>query len=371
VRYVEIEQVDEAMSTSSPDDKIMELRKAEMHRLSGLPRFPDHLPEDESGVLLSDRIRHYCKTYELIAPFHEGQLRPASYVLSVGRNYSIGGQQGALSDGMPLNIGPYQVAIIETLETINMPEYLIGRWNVQTKRAYQGLLWVGGAQVDPGFRGQLCCPIYNLSKEAVTLYFRDTLAVIDFVTTTPFQDGQCLRFPWADRKKLVFPEYGHLESGIEAKVKEFKATIDTNRKEVRDELESSAKFSETSFRVVQTRIDTFLTLVFTVVAVLFAGLGIVATKTTDQQSWLSSPIWVAGVALYFALWAKASQRNEGAEARPQRDTWLRRLTPAVAVSLVTALMVAAGLLFDSRRPQAPLGEHPKPAIHDHLKTGQR
>lgn len=140
------------MNTRATEAQIRELRAAEVERLSKLPRFPDKLPDDERGVLLSDRIKHYCTQYKLIDPYHDGQLRPAGYSLSVGRNYSILGEPGALNDGMSLTIEPYQVAIIETYETINMPKYFIGRWNVKTKRAYQGLLWVGGAQVDPGFR---------------------------------------------------------------------------------------------------------------------------------------------------------------------------------------------------------------------------
>lgn len=87
----------------------------------------------------------------------------------------------------PFVIPSYQVAIVQIRETLNLPKFLIGRWNIRVKRAYEGLLWVGGAQVDPGFRGHLCCPIYNLSNKEVRLEFGDTLAMIDFVVTTPFK----------------------------------------------------------------------------------------------------------------------------------------------------------------------------------------
>src|ERR1700682_1204554 len=149
------------MSTSFDADKILELRRAEIMRLSKLPVFPHALRHEDKGVLLSDRIKEYCEKYLLISEFDPDRLRPAGYDLSVGRNYSIGGKPLALNDGMKLQIEPYQVAIIETYETINMPKFLIGRWNIRVQLAYEGLLWVGGAQVDPGVRGPLCCPIYK------------------------------------------------------------------------------------------------------------------------------------------------------------------------------------------------------------------
>ena len=341
------------MSTSPDHKQIEELRKQERKRLSTLPSFPADLPGDEKGVLLSDRIKHYCQHYHLIAPFDENLLRPAAYVLSVGRNYSIGGEHGALNDGMPLKIEPYQVAIIETYETINMPAYLIGRWNIQVKRAYQGLLWVGGAQVDPGFRGYLCCPIYNLSTEAVTLQFRDTLAVIDFVTTTPYAEGKCLKFDWAGRKKLVFPEYGPLQSGIEARVKDFETAIKDSQNATKEELSKAALKSEESFRGVQNRIDTFLTLVFTVVAVLFAGLGIVATKGSDEPSFVSSPVWIAAVALYFALRSYLRVRRDRGDfdeggnnaSRAEGRWWHALIHPILLELLVGAIIVFGSLGF--------------------------
>jgi deoxycytidine triphosphate deaminase len=328
--------------SSSPDDvKIRSLREAEIERLRSLPQFPTSRPQEEKGVLLSDRIEHYCQKYQLIAPFDQGRFRPAGYDLRVGRYYSISGETRALSDGMELMIRPYQVAIIETYETLNMPEFLIGRWNVRVARAYQGLLWVGGAQVDPGFRGHLCCPIYNLSTNEVRLGYGADLAMIDFVTTTPYQEGKCLRFDWAGRKKLVFPEYTPLNSGIEARVEDFSNKIEANKQTMQSELASAKMSSEQSFRDIGSRIDHFVSLIFTVVAVLFAALGIIATKVSDQPSFLSSPVWVAGIALFFALRAHFLTRRDRAATL---YTWL---APGILAIVVTGIVVGASLFFDA------------------------
>ena len=332
--------------TNLPEDH---RRKEEIERLSRLPQFPRFPPPDEKGVLLSDRIKYYCEKYELVSPYHQDQFRPASYALRVGRRSSIDGRLQPLDDGAPLEILPYQVAIIETYETINLPRYMIGRWNVQTKKAYSGLLWVGGAQVDPGFRGHLCCPIYNLSTQKVTLNFRENIAVIDFVTTTPYEDGKCIPFDWADRKMLLFSDYPFLSSGIEARVKEFDHRIEANEKKVHGELQSATKEtadeltrasnrSEESFRGIQARIDTFLTLTFTVVAVLFAAMGIIATKGSIEPSLLNPPVFVAAIALFFALRSYVDVKGSS-----QRGRWYIRLVPLVLAVMITGLIVLGSL----------------------------
>jgi deoxycytidine triphosphate deaminase len=93
-----------------------------------------------------------------------------------------------------VEIPPFEVVVIKTRETLCLPRFLIGRWNIVVKQAYRGLLWVGGPQVDPGYVGHLFCPIYNLSDKHVRLEEREEIALIDFVKTTPF--------PYKD-----YPEY--------------------------------------------------------------------------------------------------------------------------------------------------------------------
>jgi hypothetical protein len=105
-----------------------------------------------------------------------------------------------------IKIDSFQVVVIQTLERINLPRNMIARWNIKVSRAYQGLIWAGGPQVDPGYQGHLFCPIYNLSERAVTLHYGEQIAVIDFIKTTAFTEGQCEKF---DRppKAVVLEDY--------------------------------------------------------------------------------------------------------------------------------------------------------------------
>jgi len=343
------------MNDPSHDEIIRKLRESELKRLAALKEGPNNYDGNDPGVLLSDKIRHYSEQFELISPLDEDSLRPAGYDLRVGYNYSILGERKALNEGMHLEIGPYQVAVIETYETLNLPKFLIGRWNVRVKHAYKGLLWVGGAQVDPGFRGRLCCPIYNLSTEPVRLGFKETLAMIDFVTTTHFKVG-CELFPWQTRKMLVFPEYPLLNSGIEKQVDNFQKQIRDNSEGANKQIAKIAGETTQSFQDIQARIDNFVVLMFTVVAVLFAGLGIVATKSSESSLVAASfsLVTIAAIALYFALrpYYLISKLAKGIRAQAGQSTTdsighFRSLLEVGWTEIVLAsLLVLISLAFD-------------------------
>ena len=58
------------------------------------------------------------------------------------------------------------------------------------KMVYKGLVWVGSLQVDPGYRGYLFCPLYNLSDKEQELTYKEPLFTIDFVRTTLFDESK-------------------------------------------------------------------------------------------------------------------------------------------------------------------------------------
>ena len=125
------------------------------------------------AVLLADEIEYYSSSSDipdglhLIQPFELGRLRPASYQLTLGREIHVGGEHRILSDSEPLILQPHQVAIVATYEEIRIPRFLIARWSLRVEKIYEGLLWTGGPQVDPGWVGHLPCPIYNLAEREV------------------------------------------------------------------------------------------------------------------------------------------------------------------------------------------------------------
>ena len=80
------------------------------------------------------------------------------------------------------------MAVVKTHEVINIPRFLIARWNLRVQWVYEGLLWVGGPQVDLGWRGALYCPIYNLAERQIVIPHKERVFTMDFTRTTPVHD---------------------------------------------------------------------------------------------------------------------------------------------------------------------------------------
>ncbi len=103
------------------------------------------------AVLLRDEIQYYCEVAKppLISPFNPKELKSASYRLHLGKHCRVDGQNQELSkDKFGITIPPHGLAVVSTLEEVNIPGFLIARWNLKVKKVYQGLMWVGGPQVD-------------------------------------------------------------------------------------------------------------------------------------------------------------------------------------------------------------------------------
>jgi deoxycytidine triphosphate deaminase len=151
------------------------------------------------GVLLSDRISYYTKKVGLIEPFDGKHLAPASYDLTLGSEcwYSdhaieTGQAKRMLELRESLIIPPNSIVFVSTAETLNLPFYLVGRFNLKLRFLHEGLLVGVGPQVDPGFAGRLSCPLHNISSEKICLTCGDPFAVIEFQKTTPFAEGENL-----------------------------------------------------------------------------------------------------------------------------------------------------------------------------------
>lgn len=298
-----------------------------------------------AGVLLSDKIIQLCKDTppqsKMIQPFDERQLHPAGYKLTVGDEFAINGEVFRLSDGgQPrtrpyIKLEPFQVAIIRTAEILCIPRFMIARWNIVVKSAYQGLLWVGAAQVDPGWRGRLSCPIYNLSSKPVILRAGEDLALMDFVHTTTVPENYLRkvtptkweRYPTPD--SVVLQDYNvSLESALFThagqKIHEF----------------------EVSQSSLETRMNLFTTVVITALATVPAFLASIGLN----QSGLTVSIW-GPIAVFFSvfalIWVVAQPRSLfGRAFAPVR----RKGTPPkwIGFALVaTAVIAGSGAVWSS------------------------
>lgn len=262
---------------------------------------------DFQGVLLSDAIERCVNAFGLITPFNPENLKPANYKLTIGNEYAINGEIHSLSNEAGKNeikIHPFEVAIIKTQEIINMPRFLIGRWNIQVSRAYQGLIWVGGPQVDPGYVGHLFCPIYNLSDQDVSLFKGESIAVIDFVRTTEFHhNSKNYKFP---PDLVLFEEYKpqKLVSGLVTRVNNRLDKVETSLRQSLDKL-------EIEINRIQRRVDEFTSITFTVIAILFASISVSAFGKASPPWQYVSVFLLSGFAIFLAASAWLKTKSEG------------------------------------------------------------
>ena len=165
-------------------------------------RDPD---EQRHGVLLSDRIAFYADAVGLVHPFVRERLGPASYDLTLGSDCwyadhveATGDSKRTLAPGEKLVIEPNSIVYITSAESLNLPFYLVGRFNLKLRLLHEGLLVGTGPQVDPGFVGRLSCPLHNISSSRVSIACGETFAVLEFQKTTPFAESKT----WAGMEDL-------------------------------------------------------------------------------------------------------------------------------------------------------------------------
>jgi dUTPase len=194
------------------------------------------------------------------------------------------------AEGEEIRIDAFQVAIIKTRETLNLPRFIIARWNIRVRWAYEGLLWVGGPQVDPGWVGHLCCPIYNLSDKPVTLRFGDPIARMDFVTTTPFSEKSAKHQYKRPPKRVLFEDY---------KPEALKSALYTEARKRINEIEER---TERRIGTVEALVTNFVAVSVAVVGIFVAVLAFfVAPEKRTIPLWISLNLLLSGLSLFFLV----------------------------------------------------------------------
>ena len=234
------------------------------------PKFdPLHLNSCHGAILLSDQIEYYIKKLnppllhnpceeKISAKELDDCLDAASYKLRLGNEAHVGGRWRRISKEEPLVIPAHQVAVVKTYEFVNLPRFLIARWNLRVKWVYEGLLWVGGPQVDPGWQGELYCPIYNLAEREVVIPYKERFFTMDFSRTTPYRETDSTT------------GYESIPHKGDARAKTLQGH-DIHR------LRSAPFESLQQLASLGTRVNSFNNFTFLVLAVMIAAIGVVAT----------------------------------------------------------------------------------------------
>jgi len=124
--------------------------------------------------------------------FKPENLRPAAYTLRIGSKFvDSRGRIGKLDAAKKnyFKMEPNSIVYVSTLEKLDLPYYIAARFNLRVKWVYKGILLGTGPQVEPGYRGYLSCPLYNLTDRQIRIEYAQDFATIDFERTTDFCPG--------------------------------------------------------------------------------------------------------------------------------------------------------------------------------------
>jgi deoxycytidine triphosphate deaminase len=150
-------------------------------------KYEDPSPNDR-GILLSNQIHRLCSEAGLLISkgYAEKNLRPASYTLRIGDDYvdSDGNLHRLTEEDDSFIFQKNSIIFVSTKEELELPYYIIGRFNIRVNWVYDGVLLGTGPQVDPGFSGALSCPLYNLTNMDLTIKRGQDFATIDFEKST-------------------------------------------------------------------------------------------------------------------------------------------------------------------------------------------
>ncbi|HKN71417.1 MAG TPA: dCTP deaminase [Terriglobales bacterium] len=119
-----------------------------------------------------------------IAPFDDEMLQPASYDLKVGKFAATAPRNGDnpvidLEAERVLVVLGYAPAVIYTLEELDLPLNIAGRFGIKSSLSRRGLFASVGTQVDPGFQGPLSVSLMNMTPNAVALNYGESFVTLE------------------------------------------------------------------------------------------------------------------------------------------------------------------------------------------------
>lgn len=126
-------------------------------------------------ILSDDSIRDFCSSIDLIRPFKEENLQPASYDLTLG-------SVGIWPVGEPYLLEKGKFLLASTEEFVKLPARLAGRIEGKSSLARKGIIiHTTAGFVDPGFQGQLTLELSNLGEDPFPLEIGMRIAQIAFM----------------------------------------------------------------------------------------------------------------------------------------------------------------------------------------------
>ena len=147
-------------------------------------------------MILNDKsIKNWSNELDMINPFDEKNLQPASYDLTLGDSfiYPKYSNDVVKDDSMEyLILPPNDFMLCTTVETVKIPYDLVGRVEGKSSLGRIGLLThITAGFIDPGFEGKITLELKNIGPKNIALEIGCPIAQICFeeldeICTTPY-----------------------------------------------------------------------------------------------------------------------------------------------------------------------------------------
>jgi len=213
-------------------------------------------------VLNYDEITTLCANPSpLISDYKPNAENPAKVDLRLGMRCYCSSQPQKiyhLTDGCSVEIPPNEIFLFQTLESVNMPNHLVGHLSLKMGLVRKGLLMPSQTQIDPGYNNYLFGMFYNLSTDTIKLAYGDDIVTVEFSSTTPASSTYA-----GAMDKITFEQFlsnriscslGNLHQSI-SKV-EYQANKATKR----------LSRSTTTWNIIITCLSVFLTVLSIIIA---------------------------------------------------------------------------------------------------------
>ncbi len=135
------------------------------------------------GLITKEFLSPLIAAGTLLTSADQAAIESASYDLRVGNEAWCGGFIDLDAQNSIFEIPPYSYAIVKARETAILPSFVIGQFDLKVSHFLSGVILSNGPQVDPGYRGDLFCMLFNGSSTPRPIRMDDHFATIQFVTT--------------------------------------------------------------------------------------------------------------------------------------------------------------------------------------------
>lgn len=189
-------------------------------------RTVDPFPDVDPALLNAADLLDYIRATGMIFPEGSAEdLKPASLQMHVEGPYQYVSADGNIMRGelrrrddpdfdatkdhhTSVQLPGDTIVFVTVRPDIQMPDYMVMRFNLKIDHVYKGLLLGTGPLVDPGFTGRLSIPLHNLTSKEYILHAGDGLIWAEFTKLSRNRLFSAATTRDASRQAAAFPPPG-------------------------------------------------------------------------------------------------------------------------------------------------------------------